>query len=110
MIGCTTTITAIIIMTATLFLVGCESREERVEQEKESHTIIGSVEGAKIISKEAFLRPVRYEITFEKNNQKLTLTAHSEEVFDALHKGTVADIKYSKDYHIEEIRLIELEK
>jgi hypothetical protein len=86
-------------------LIGCEPSEEKIQEQKESHEIIGSLEDVKIVQKEKYLRPVRYQVVVAKGDQKLNLLAHSEQSWDALTVGLVVDIKYSKDYHIEEIKL-----
>jgi hypothetical protein len=85
-------------------LIGCEPSEEKIKEEKESHEIIGTLENVTIIKKDTYLKPLQYRVVVSKGNQQLNLTTHSKESYNVLTEGLVLDIKYSKDYHIEEMK------
>lgn len=102
----------IIFATSALLLTGC-SQAERDEQKKIEHTVAGTFANVTVIDKHADKQSRHadvYQITVERDNQKVTLTTKGEASFDAIQKGNVLTIDYNKDFVIQNIIFEKLEE
>ena len=88
----------------TLMLVGCTKTEE---QKAIEHKVVGQFNNVLVINKieTGHQRGIenKYYIVVEKNGQKVKLQTRGEESYEALNVGNVINIKYSKNFYIEEI-------
>lgn len=75
-----------------LLLTGCQLEVQPINS-------IGTFENMTVVDKKTIsgFRYASYEITFEKNGEKVVLKTSSDEQHDALVKGVTVNVEYEKD-------------
>lgn len=98
-------VSMILIVVFLLILTGCQVEVQPINS-------IGNFENMTVVDKKTIsgFRYASYEITFEKNGEKVVLKTSSDEQHDALVKGVTVNVEYEKDtFYITNIEFPNLE-